>query len=148
MPPPSDSPRITTSSSPRWSSIATTSPAAATNPQSLERGRRVAGAVTPQVDADHPVVGRQRPGQRVEHAGAEPVRMEQDERRAVAAPVERTDGEPVVLDRPPLRFAPTPVAIAAARYRTARRPLRLAEPSQRVGYPAGHADRSRKPLAL
>ncbi len=134
-------PRIATSSRPRWSSIATTSPAAATNPQSSNRSRRVAGAVAPEVDAHHPVVGGQRPGQRVEHPGAEAVGVEQDQRRAVATPVERPDGEAVVLDRPPLR------CLWGGRH-PAHATATSSGPITRVGYPAGHADRSRKPLAL
>ena len=145
VPPPSDSPSSTTSSSPSSSSIATTSPAAATNPQSSNRRRRVAGAVAPQVDPDRAVVGGQRPGQRVEHPGAEAVGVEQHQRRAVAAPVERPDGEAVVLDRPPLGVVGGRRA-SGARYRT-REWLRLADLA-RVGYPAEHADRSRNPLAL
>ena len=73
-------------------------------PAVLEGRRRVAGAVPPEVDPDRAVLVAQEPGQRVEHPGAEAVGVQEHQRRAVAAPVERADGEPVVLDGPPLRF--------------------------------------------
>ena len=53
--------------------------------------------------ADRAVLVAQQPGERVEHPGAEAVGVEQQERRTVAAPVERADREAVVLDRHPLR---------------------------------------------
>ena len=69
----------------------------------------------------------ERPGQRVEHPGAEPVRVEQHQRRAVTTPVEGADGEPVVLDRPPSRVLPGRSCRAVARYPGTRTGLRLAE---------------------
>ena len=66
-------------------------PAAATNPQS---SNRVGASLMPWPRtsiAEHPVLGPQRPGQRIEHPGAEPVRVEQHQRRAVTTPVEGAD---------------------------------------------------------
>ena len=56
-----------------------------------------------EVDPDRSVLARQEPGERVEHPGAEAVGVQEHERRAVAAPVERADGATVVLDGPLLR---------------------------------------------
>jgi hypothetical protein len=51
-----------------------------------------------QVDPDRAELVSQPPGQRVEEPRAEPVRVEEQQRLPVAAPVERGDPKPVVLD--------------------------------------------------
>ncbi len=109
-------------------------------PAVVEPGGGVTGAVAPQIDAHHAVVGGQRPGQRVEHAGAEAVGVEHDQRRTVTAPVKGPDGEAVVLDRPPraavapqARPFPSPGARLLPGRAEPEHTLRLADHSRALG---------------
>ena len=60
----------------------------------------VAAAVPAEVDADNPATADQPTGQRVVHAGAEPVRMQQEERWARTAPVQVGDSQAVAGNPP------------------------------------------------
>ena len=96
--PPSDSPSATTSVIPRCVEDGQGVARAVDVAEAVDGAGVVAGPVAPQVDPHHPVLAPQAPGQRVEHPGAEPVGVQEQQGRAVAAPVEGGDAQAVVLD--------------------------------------------------
>ncbi len=69
------------------------------NPKPVRRRRGVGAAVPAQVDGDGPERVAESQRQRLEQAGAQTVRVQEQQRRAVAAPIERGDVQAVVLDR-------------------------------------------------
>jgi len=79
-----------------------------------------------QVDGDGPERVAQSQRERLEQAGTQPVRMQEQQRRAVAAPVERGDVQAVVLDRD---LAGTAQAGSAARISPSLSSCGVAPPS-------------------
>ena len=61
--------------------------------------------MAPEVDPHHPVSEYQPAGQRVVHAGTEPVGMEENDRWAVPTPVQPRGADPVAFDAPGQRVA-------------------------------------------
>src|SRR5205085_5168932 len=95
-------------------------------PVAVASSWRVGAAVAAQVDGDEPERVAQPKRERLEQPGAQPVRVQQQERRAVAAPVERGDVQAVVLDRD---LAGTAQAGSAARISPSLRSCGVAPPS-------------------